>query len=423
MIQGGQDRIIPGNAATIQPDKPFKGLASFGSQFLSKFQISETSSSILESIILIDTPGVLAGDKQRLGRAYDYPSVIKWFAEHSDLILVFFDAHKLDVSDELKELLNVLESHDDKIRIVLNKADQVEEQELLRVYGALMWSLGKVIQTPEVPRVYISTFRQDVVYPSRSQMLLEAEKKDLLDEIKQLPMNSTTRKINEIVKRTRLLRAHTLLINHLRTQLPSLWGKSSKQAKLIDNLPSIFTFIKQKFSIPVGDFPNLDDFASKLRSIDLSVFPKLSTKNLVTIGQVLTKDIPELMMTFPLAFSQLRLLREKNPFSSISLSSIDVLGESMWELESVDFERYTSIFNSLKPTNEKLGGKQCREYLMQSGLPETEMAKLWALADQDRDGQLSRFEFGIMMHLIHARLLKINVPEHLPLTLFPPQHG
>jgi hypothetical protein len=28
----------------------------------------------------------------------------------------------------------------------------------MRVYGALMWSLGKVIKSPEVLRVYIGTF-------------------------------------------------------------------------------------------------------------------------------------------------------------------------------------------------------------------------------------------------------------------------
>ena len=34
-------------------------------------------------------------------------------------------------------------------RQVLNKADQVDAQKLIRIYGALMWSLGKVIKTPE----------------------------------------------------------------------------------------------------------------------------------------------------------------------------------------------------------------------------------------------------------------------------------
>ena len=36
--------------------------------------------------------------------------------------------------------------------------NQVNPQQLMRVYGALMWSLGKVFKTPEVSRVYISSF-------------------------------------------------------------------------------------------------------------------------------------------------------------------------------------------------------------------------------------------------------------------------
>ena len=33
---------------------------------------------------------------------------------------------------------------------MLNKSDQIDQQQLMRVYGALMWSLGKVFRSPEV---------------------------------------------------------------------------------------------------------------------------------------------------------------------------------------------------------------------------------------------------------------------------------
>ncbi len=48
------------------------------------------------------------------------------------------------------QVIQSLKGHDDKVRVVLNKADQVDMQQLMRVYGALMWSLGKVFRSPEV---------------------------------------------------------------------------------------------------------------------------------------------------------------------------------------------------------------------------------------------------------------------------------
>jgi hypothetical protein len=51
------------------------------------------------------------------------------------------------------QVISTLRGHDDKVRVILNKADQVDQQQLMRVYGALMWSLGKVFKSPEVCKV------------------------------------------------------------------------------------------------------------------------------------------------------------------------------------------------------------------------------------------------------------------------------
>lgn len=98
-------------------------------------QISQTESSLLDAITLVDTPGVLSGEKQRIGRQYDFIAVCKWFAERADMILLLFDAHKLDISDEFKSVIETLKGHDEKIRVVLNKADRISNQQLMR------WSL------------------------------------------------------------------------------------------------------------------------------------------------------------------------------------------------------------------------------------------------------------------------------------------
>jgi predicted GTPase len=78
----------------------------------------------------VDTPGVLSGEKQRTQRSYDFTGVTSWFAAKCDLILLLFDPHKLDISDEFKRVIASLRGHDDKIRIVLNKADQVDAQQV-----------------------------------------------------------------------------------------------------------------------------------------------------------------------------------------------------------------------------------------------------------------------------------------------------
>ena len=61
-----------------------------------------------------------------------------------------FDAHKLDISDEFKHAIEAIRAQDDKIRIILNKADMMTHQQLMRVYGALLWSLSKILGNPEV---------------------------------------------------------------------------------------------------------------------------------------------------------------------------------------------------------------------------------------------------------------------------------
>ena len=51
----------------------------------------------------------------------------------------------------MKVVLERLKGQEDKVRVVLNKSDTVHSQELMRVYGALLWSLGKVgLKRPQV---------------------------------------------------------------------------------------------------------------------------------------------------------------------------------------------------------------------------------------------------------------------------------
>lgn len=212
IMHGKNTRIVPGNALVSDVSKPFRALQNFGNAFLTRFQCSEMPNSVLETMTVIDTPGILAGQKQSVSRGYDFSGVLEWFAERVDRIILLFDAHKLDISDEFENGINALRGHDEKIRIILNKADMVTTQQLMRVYGALMWSLGKVIKTPEVARVYIGSFWDQPFFHQDNKKLFEMEENDLFKDLESLPRSMTVRKINDVVKRARSLKVSLCVV-------------------------------------------------------------------------------------------------------------------------------------------------------------------------------------------------------------------
>ncbi|KAF5935028.1 hypothetical protein HYC85_026157 [Camellia sinensis] len=134
VMNGPDERSIPGNTIAVQADLPFSSLTTFGTSFLSKFECPQMPHPLLEHITFVDTPGVLAGEKQQTQRSYDFTGVTSWFAAKFDLILLLFDPHQLDISDEFKRVISSLRGHDDKICVVLNKSDQVDTQQVRIVY-------------------------------------------------------------------------------------------------------------------------------------------------------------------------------------------------------------------------------------------------------------------------------------------------
>jgi len=126
VMGGDNEQSIPGNALVADPSRHFCDLSRFGNKFLKKLNCGIVNAPLLKSITLVDTPGILSGEKQRAQRDYNFNDTLNWFAERSDMIVLTFDANKLDISDELKAAIDVLKDHDSKLRIVLNKADTIE---------------------------------------------------------------------------------------------------------------------------------------------------------------------------------------------------------------------------------------------------------------------------------------------------------
>eukprot|EP00977_Amphora_coffeiformis_P007170 scaffold1564_cov174-Amphora_coffeaeformis.AAC.8 len=441
LLNGPEERTIPGNALSVHPELPFRGLDRFGVNFLSRLEGSQMPSSVLRSVTLVDTPGILSGEKQRTNRGYDFTKVVAWFAEKSDLIILLFDAHKLDISDELKGAIDVLKGHEDKIRCILNKADQIDRQQLMRVYGALLWSLGKTMNAPEVARVYVGSFWQEPLSNMDNAELFEMEEKDLMRDLAVLPRQSAVRKINELVKRLRKVKTLAYVIGYLKSQMPALVGREKKQKKLIADLPNVFRTVMKKYNLSPGDFPDIQSFSAKLAESKFAEFNTLSTKQIEELDKVLNVDIPKLMEMLPSEKDSPETLKAKMGVGQVSVPvpvaankfgknidredtnpfgfSVDD-EEHYWALQD-SADRLRSTFESLGPEGGYLPTKKAKEVLVKTGLEKEQLRQIWNLADIDRDGFFDHEEYVVAMFLCDAVIQKGRpIPEELPKAVVPP---
>ena len=67
-----------------------------------------------------------------------------------------------------------------------------------------------------------------------------------------------------------------------------------------------------------------------------------------------------------------------------------------WSIKQLERDRYDKLFQSLNPVNGFLPGDKVKGVLMDSKLPLKTLGKIWDLADVDKDGMLSQYEFVIV---------------------------
>lgn len=90
-------------------------------------------------------------------------------------------------------------------------------------------------------------------------------------------------------------------------------------------------------------------------------------------------------------------------------------------ISQADIDKYWEIFSHHSQGNLKITGDQASSILRNSGLSDNQLAKIWDLADIDRDGDLDFEEFCVAMRLIYEIIngdLK-TVPKTLPDWLIP----
>eukprot|EP00924_Labyrinthula_sp_SR-Ha-C_P006268 maker-scaffold_31-snap-gene-1.6-mRNA-1 protein AED:0.17 eAED:0.17 QI:394/1/1/1/0.8/0.66/6/127/558 len=295
---GETEQTVPGDLLQASPDLPFEETRKFGQDFTHMFQGSVCNAEILKTFTFIDTPGVLSGRKQR-ERSYDYDAVMEWFAKKATIILLLFDINKLDISDELENIILSLRKYDNKLKVVLNKSDSIDEEELIRDYGSLMWYLGKVFKTPEVLKVYITSF-QDIDPTLHWHPMFNKEKRSLFQELQALPKVSFMQRKALLLKRARVLRFHINLLNHIRQQAPTGFFKKKTDdhiRRLLYDLAQLFRTVWAENETTDTDRPSpTTHFKQMLRS--QSKYPKYSNKVRDALEETINNLLPRLEQTF-----------------------------------------------------------------------------------------------------------------------------
>ncbi|VVC40736.1 EH domain-containing protein, N-terminal,EH domain,Dynamin-type guanine nucleotide-binding (G) [Cinara cedri] len=425
VIMGGdKEQYIPGNALVADPSKQFNDLSRFGNKFLTKLQCAIVDSPLLNCISFVDTPGILSGEKQRSQREYNFNNTLNWFAERSDMIILTFDANKLDISDELKAAIDILKAHDSKLRIVLNKADTIEERAFHRVHGALMWALGKTIDCPEVPRVYVGSFWDRPYKNDNYRIMFNEEENDLFQDMKSLPQYSIVSKLNHIGKRAKSVIVHAYIISELKSRMPLLSKvikRKNYQNEIINNLENVYNDIQVKYkNISLGDFPDVEQMKVVLKNRDFSSFKSLDEKLINRATNLLDG------LNIDIAVNEIEvksnIILNKVDNSSPFNVKTDGIHEGKFEQGwIVDYYRgpFDEIFNSLEKNNGKVIRAAAKEEFLKTKLPDSVLSKIWKLADIDNDGLLDSDEFALAMYLIKIKNEGSELPTTLPNHLLP----
>jgi len=330
----------------------------------------------------------------------------------------------------------------------------VDGQQLMRVYGALMWSLGKILATPEVARVYAGSFWDRPLHIDTNRRLFEAEEADLFKDLRSLPRNATLRKLNDLIKRARLAKIHAHIIGALKAEMPLIFGKDDKKARLLANLDGIFRRIESENGFSSGDFPNVDSMREALADYDFSELSALDKTLVAKVDELLEVDIANLLTSLPLEEEErTKTAVRSHSFASSSSSSasktlsssssspsnesapsapfhlgfdegVDIGREShrqhlKWIVDD-DRKSFDDAFDKLAPVDGKVGAVQAKVEFDKTKLPNSVLNKVWRLSDVDGDGMLDRDEFCLAMYLIGVKLKDYDLPDSLPDHLMPP---
>mmetsp|Transcript_7772 Transcript_7772/g.21570 ORF Transcript_7772/g.21570 Transcript_7772/m.21570 type:complete len:320 (-) Transcript_7772:144-1103(-) len=292
----------------------------------------------------------------------------------------------------------------------------------------MMWNLGKVLDTPEASRVFVGSFWDDPLANTEQRRLFESEQNELYAALEALPRNAALRKLADLGKRARTVRAHAHLLEHLRKKVGSVcWRKDKEKLRLLSDLPSIYGELSAKRDLPQSDFPDPAEMRRALESADFSKFARVDHRVLGLLESLLNVDLPRLVA---LMHSEVRKGREPSVNTRHALTSTaspfglakvnGALCDAKWLLPP-DPRECEEEFLASGAKMGLLSAQKAKAKLVESKLPSIALHKIWSLADIDKDGALTLYEYALAKHFIRMRLDGQDLPSTVPPQMLPPE--
>ncbi|KYN22753.1 Sarcalumenin, partial [Trachymyrmex cornetzi] len=280
IMHGEEEEVLDGTQ--LAADWTFSGLQKFGQGLLDRLRGLRLNNKLLEKVNIVEIPGILEIRKQ-VQRLFPFNDACQWFIDRADIIFLVYDPAKLDVGPETEAILDQLKGREYQTRIILNKADQVKPEELMRVQGALIWNISPLMSSAEPPIMY-STSLWSLPYEAGAPIrLLYAQERAFLRDLRSAINKRVEHKIASARRFAVRVRNHAKMVDcYLTTYYnhKTFFGnKREISDKIIENPQDyhIYEGLSTLTNISRYDLPDPDVYRDFFRLNSLYDFPLLSS--------------------------------------------------------------------------------------------------------------------------------------------------
>ncbi|XP_017757119.1 PREDICTED: sarcalumenin isoform X2 [Eufriesea mexicana] len=280
IMHGEEEEILDGTQ--LAADWTFSGLQKFGQGLLDRLKGLRLDNKLLEKVNIVEIPGILEIRKQ-VQRLFPFNDACQWFIDRADIIFLVYDPSKLDVGPETEAILDQLKGREHQTRIILNKADQVKPEELMRVQGALIWNISPLMSSAEPPIMY-STSLWSIPYEAGAPTrLLYAQERAFLRDLRTAIDKRVEHKIASARRFAVRVRNHAKMVDcYLTTYYnhKTFFGNKKEISEKIIESPQdyhIYEGLSTLKNISRYDLPDPDVYRDFFRLNPLYDFPLLSS--------------------------------------------------------------------------------------------------------------------------------------------------